>query len=212
MPNKGRILDIGCGFGFFLTLAQDEGWEPFGVDVSAVAVAYCQEKWGTAVQRTDLLQADYPDGHFHAVTMWNVLEHLSDPLGTLQEANRILIEGGLLLVRVPNMVFHNQFRSFRGLLPLIGMKKPSYLGGVAPPQHLYGFTPHTLRLMLNRAGFDVLSIGPAILSRSRRRISRAVLHAVATVIGKVIYYGSFGKRVISPTMVAYAQKRKSREI
>ncbi|MCA1708051.1 MAG: class I SAM-dependent methyltransferase, partial [Actinobacteria bacterium] len=143
-PGKGRLLDIGCGFGHFLEQARRGGWEPYGIDVSAVSVDYAGRELGLQnVQRRDLFGAEFPSGHFEAATLWNVLEHVPDPNATLSEVRRILrSDGGTVVVRVPNMLVHHLLWLARPLLtPALraaGKGMQPYLGGISPPQHLYG--------------------------------------------------------------------------
>lgn len=203
-PDRGRLLDIGCGFGLFVSLAQDQGWEAHGVDLSDVAVSYAREVRGVAsVRRCSLEDAGFSRGSFEAVTMWNVLEHVSDPLATLRQVHGLLAEDGLLLVRVPNMSFHHAVRTCGPLLPLAGIRrKPPYLGGISPPKHLFGFNPRTLRGLLERAGYRPLTIGPAVHYRKKSNRSVSILEAV----GRTVYVSSFKRSVVSPTMLAYAQR------
>jgi 2-polyprenyl-3-methyl-5-hydroxy-6-metoxy-1,4-benzoquinol methylase len=199
-----RVLDIGCGFGLFVSLAQDQGWEAHGVDLSDVAVSYAREVRGVAsVQRCSLEQAGFSDSFFDAVTMWNVLEHVSDPLATLRQVHKLLRQGGVLLVRVPNMAFHHAVQVCGPLLPLAGIRtKPRYLGGISPPKHLFGFNPRTLTGVLERAGFRPLSIEPAIHYRKKSNRLVPILEAVS----RTVYVSSFKRSVVSPTMLAYARR------
>ena len=207
-PDAGRVLDVGCGFGLFLDQARASGWEPYGIDVSALAVDYARtELHLNEVVRGDLLEAGFPKGHFQAVTLWNVLEHVPDPVRTMREVHRILAPGGIAVVRVPNMVVHEVLRLARPLLaPVLarlGRKLPPYLGGISPPQHLYGFTPTTARALLLHAGFDRVDIVPAVPHGARSPIGRA-----AHGVGTIAYRGTGGRHVLSPALIAYAQREQ----
>ena len=204
---KGWLLDVGCGFGFFVKRAAERGWVAHGVDVSEVGVGFARGRLGLEfVQRADLLQAHYPSGRFQAVTFWNCLEHLPLPRETLDEAGRILCEGGVLMVRVPNIEFS---RRFRPLMRFVGLRDWSYLC-TPPPQHLYGFTPRTLRLLLQRAGFQVMTIQPATVKvvHYERANWRAGLAAKAMArMSDLTYRVSGGHWHLSATMVAWARKQ-----
>ncbi len=195
------ILDIGCGFGTFLDQARDAGWRPYGLDVSHVSISYAVEQLGLPVERHDLIARNFATGSFSAVTMWNLLEHVPDPFATLEEVERILRPGGVALVRVPNMLVHQFLRqvepALRPMLGLLGRRLPPYLGGISPPQHLYGFTPRTLRAMLYRAGFASVDIVPAVPHRS------PVGHLTA-LVARISYVVSLHRIVISPAFIAYA--------
>ncbi|HTY19552.1 MAG TPA: class I SAM-dependent methyltransferase [Myxococcota bacterium] len=212
VPGRGRLLDVGCGFGFFLERAAARGWQVHGIDVSRVTVEYARKRLGLdTVERGDLFQARYPDGHFQAVCMWNCLEHLPQPLETLREVARILADGGVVLVRVPNIDFSRRVWSFRPLMRFAGVHEWSYLG-TYPPHHLYGFTPRTLGKMLARAGLDVLSVAPAAVKivHYERQGWRAGFAARAVArVSDLAYRGSGGRWNLSATMVACARKPAS---
>ncbi len=201
---KGRILDVGCGFGLFLDVARRDGWEPYGIDVSDVAISYARSTLGLAnVERSDLSSAAFPDAHFNAVTLWNVLEHVPDPMTTMREVRRVLASDGTALVRVPNMLVHNALWRVRPLLrPLLNRfhkELPPYLGGISPPQHLYGFTPRTLTALLLQAGFGNVSLLPAPPHNSETALSR-----VANAVAKTAYTASASRAVLSPAIIALA--------
>ncbi len=205
LPDKGRLLDIGCAFGLFLDQARDLGWDPFGIDVSEVGVTHAREQLGLSnVDRADLGGSPFPPQFFHAVTLWNVLEHVSDPLETLRHVHRILSPDGVVLVRVPNMLVHHALwlarPALRPLLKTRGLEPPPYLGGISPPHHLYGFTPRTLKALLHRAGYAVVDIQPAVPHGAR-----SMLGVLSRALGRLTYRGSLGHVVVSPAIVAYAR-------
>jgi SAM-dependent methyltransferase len=141
----GRLLDVGCGDGSFLYYMREHGWQVYGQEINASAAAYACQELGLDVAVGELGDIAFPGGHFGAVTLWNVLEHLHSPYASLVEIRRILKPGGLLVVAVPN-------RS--GLdARIFG---PAWVG-YDVPRHLYTFTPATLEAMLAKAGFQAVS-------------------------------------------------------
>ena len=140
LPRQGRVLDVGCAAGFFLELMRARGYSVHGLDVSAHAVCLARNL-GLEVRRADIRSARYPSSHFDLVTMWDVLEHVPDPLGYLREAHRILRPTGVLLVETLNI------GSFTARL--LGRRWPLF----APPYHLFYFTRPAMRMMLARTGF-----------------------------------------------------------
>jgi len=95
----GRVLDVGCGLGFFLS-GVAQGWEKHGVEVSAYAAERAR-RWGD-IHHGDLESAEYPDAHFDVVVMHHVIEHIPDPARALCEARRILRPDGLLIMATPD--------------------------------------------------------------------------------------------------------------
>ena len=99
---SGRLLDVGCGEGYFLQYAE-KYYDTYGSDLSE----YCIRE---AKQRTDrtrlsvgsVMHIDYEDESFDMVTCFDVLEHLEDPDAAIQECRRVLKRGGVFVARVPN--------------------------------------------------------------------------------------------------------------
>lgn len=137
----GRILDIGCASGVFLDVARKNGWEVFGVEPCKWLVDYGNTNFGLNIVKGTLKEASLPSNSFDVITMWDVLEHTSDPTEELKEVNRLLKNGGLLIVNFPNI---------GDILARIAGKKWWFLLSV----HIYYFTPKTLREMLKKTGFE----------------------------------------------------------
>ncbi|OGR88959.1 MAG: hypothetical protein A2992_06970 [Elusimicrobia bacterium RIFCSPLOWO2_01_FULL_59_12] len=152
----GRILDIGCGAGDFLSLAQEAGWDVHGLDVSKPLVEFCQKRLTSAeIHQGTLHEARFPADYFDAVCLNSVLEHAYDPSGLLREISRILKERGVLFICVPNE---------ESLVSKIGdlyfrLRGSSYTTRLSPlhsPFHVFGFSPRTLQRMVERNGLTVI--------------------------------------------------------
>jgi 2-polyprenyl-3-methyl-5-hydroxy-6-metoxy-1,4-benzoquinol methylase len=143
-PARGRALDIGCATGRFLDAMRRRGWEAHGVELNEHVAAEARGRLGLDVHTGTLQEASYPSAWFEAVTMWDVLEHVPDPLGELREIQRILKPGGVVALRVPD-VSSPEARFFG-----------NYWVGLDAPRHLYVFSPTTLAAMLARAGLELI--------------------------------------------------------
>lgn len=141
-PGEGKILDIGCGYGFFLSQMKAKGWQTCGIDVSETAISYASNR-SLDVALGTLDNIKYEDNSFDAITLFYVLEHLPDPLKTLHEIRRILKPNGLLLLRVPHTT------PIVRILSLLGIKNNLY----DPPFHLNDFSHVTIKAILEKAGF-----------------------------------------------------------
>jgi len=97
----GAVYDVGAAGGFFMKAARDRGWQVAGNELSASSVAWAKRAYDLDIDCCYLEDAGLPDGAFDAVVMWNVLEHVVDPVLTLRECHRILKPGGCILVKVP---------------------------------------------------------------------------------------------------------------
>ena len=154
--SRGRLLDVGCGEGTFLELAQKRGWEVYGTELSSFAADHASRVLGRGIFCGEHAQAGFRDGEFDAVTLWHVLEHVADPGRYLSEVRRILKPEGNLIVAVPNvndLVMQAAYRVVRG--------KP--LKKFSPDDreiHLYHFSAGTLVKALEKAGFQCRSLGP----------------------------------------------------
>jgi SAM-dependent methyltransferase len=138
----GRILDVGCGAGQFLEVARARGWQAEGTEVSAAAVPFLEAR-GTRVHRGELTELDLEG--FHAVTLFEVLEHVRRPQAHLHAAARLLRPGGALYLTTPN---------FDGLSRrLLGPR-----WRVMAPEHLSYYSPPALRDGLPRAGLGGVTI------------------------------------------------------
>lgn len=137
---KGRILDIGCAAGFFLSVAKEADWDTYGVEPNKWMVEYGNKKFGLHMQAGTLETIKFPEEYFDVITMWDVLEHLPNPKQTLLEVNRILKKDGLLVVNYPNVDSL--------LARIFGRRWWFYLS-----VHLFYFTHKTINKMLEKTGF-----------------------------------------------------------
>jgi 2-polyprenyl-3-methyl-5-hydroxy-6-metoxy-1,4-benzoquinol methylase len=139
----GRLLDVGCGDGHFLRTMAAHGWDSVGYDFSPTARALA----ASANPRISILDGqladhDLPDGSFDLITLWQVLEHIPEPLTLLRRLRRLLRPGGLLVVAVPN----------------IDSLQAKIAGdrwwGLDIPRHLTHFGPKSLKRTLTTADFS----------------------------------------------------------
>ena len=140
---SGRILDVGCATGVFLHEMAKAGWSVTGVEPNERAAAYAQHRFGLPVHTETLRRAQLPDESFDVVTFWDVLEHVHTPWQDLVEAERLLVDGGLLVIRVPNLESLGA-RLFGSL----------WLGWDLP-RHLYLFPRQALNEALSELGLVV---------------------------------------------------------
>ena len=147
LPTQGqaRLLDFGCGGGDFLRRMHALGWNVTGLDSSEAVVARLCDIGMSAYVGT-LPHPLWSDAYFEAITMWQSLEHVHQPLEVLRAAFRLLTSGGKLVVTVPNFAgFGSHWFG------------PNWYG-LDAPRHLTHFTPETLHRMLNQAGFTQIEI------------------------------------------------------
>jgi 2-polyprenyl-3-methyl-5-hydroxy-6-metoxy-1,4-benzoquinol methylase len=149
--DAGRILDVGCSAGLFLEEARASGWEAYGVELSDDTAAVGRAR-GLNVVTGTLEDAKFPAKFFDAITLWDVLEHVRDPIGTLSLANELLVPGGILALSTPNV---------QGIFPRLSFRAARLTGRwphPEPPYHLVQFSKKTIVDTLHRARFEVLDI------------------------------------------------------
>lgn len=167
-----RLLDYGCGRGFYVAAAGDLGIDACGVDLDETVEKYAQQTLGARVF-TSMENADCPDNSLDVVLMRHVIEHLLDPSAVLRKLVRALRPGGLLIVETPNTASLERFVRLRWIvdyrnsrLTMPGRLAPLRFlrclvgawGYVEPPKHLYGFRASNLRTLLQSEGLQVRRI------------------------------------------------------
>lgn len=97
---KGKLLDFGCGIGNFVSFAAKNGWDAYGIDISSHAIG-CAKKRFLNVRQGDIERSDLEDNFFDVITMWDVIEHLEDPVKTVRDVCQKLKTNGLLIIETP---------------------------------------------------------------------------------------------------------------
>ena len=145
-PAAGRaLLDVGAYTGVFVEIAAQHGWDAWGVDPSDWAVEQARQQ-GLQMVRGTLEEADFENKSFSVITLWDVIEHVTDPLSTLQAAWQQLEPGGTLVVHT--MDLDSLFAR------VMGRRWPWFM-----EMHLTYFTRTSLQQMLEKAGFTISWMG-----------------------------------------------------
>jgi len=154
-PPGRRLLDVGCGAGWFLDIARERGLETFGIEPDP-GVAEAARANGHDVTAGLFPRPDAPAGSADIVSFNDVLEHLPDPLAALCEAHRLLASGGTLILTLPDR--RGAFYRMAGALLRLGLKGPYerlWQRGYESP-HLWYFSPGSLEACVRAAGFEPL--------------------------------------------------------
>ena len=142
LPRQGRLLDVGCAADFFLAEARAH-YEVQGVELSAWSSAHARDRLGLSVFTGTLQEAALPAAHFDIVTLWDVIEHVPDPVPLLAEAARVLRPGGRLVLTTGD--WDSAYARSRGA--------DWHL--LAPPWHLTMFSRRTMAQAGQRAGLTL---------------------------------------------------------
>lgn len=136
-----ELLDVGCGVGDFLGAMQARGWHARGVEPDPHAVEQARLRHGVDVIEGYLDATPYGPASFDAITLWEVLEHVPQPVDTLRSAFELLKPGGVVVLSLPNRTAL-QAKLFR-----------SYWIGYDFPRHFSVFAPADMRRAFDLAGF-----------------------------------------------------------
>jgi 2-polyprenyl-3-methyl-5-hydroxy-6-metoxy-1,4-benzoquinol methylase len=143
------LLDIGAGNGDFVLMAQERGWRAVAMELNLESVASL-ERAGIQVIVRPIEISDIELGSFNLITMWEVLEHLTEPKSVLFECRRVLPDNGLLLILVPNS---------DSLVTRLLHEKSDTFGGHS---HLNHFNPKSLTILLESMGFEIIELETVI--------------------------------------------------
>lgn len=195
---NGKLLDVGCGGGFFLKMARESGWQVFGVEVSKWASNFARDNYKLDVYEGTLKDANFPSDYFDIVTLWEVLDHFTDPKKELLEIRRILRPGGLIFFRVRNYACHRFAVHSMGVL------------------HLYGFTANTAKKLLRITGFkDILirnsklTLGDPFSVAKKLNCNFGLFILIKKIIfymAEIIFYLTAGRFVLGPSIIVFAKK------
>jgi 2-polyprenyl-3-methyl-5-hydroxy-6-metoxy-1,4-benzoquinol methylase len=176
-PKRGKLLEVGAGFGFLLQAFKEDGWSVLGVEPNRAGAVYAKEKFDIEILPAILEESGLPAETFDVVLMLHVIEHVPSPLDTLRTIHNVLKPGGMLVMETPRY----DTLTFK----LLGKRERS----VSCDGHIHFFTSTTLRAMAERAGFAVARndyVGRS-LSLDRLAWNLGVMlksRGVANVLGK----------------------------
>lgn len=144
---KGKVLDIGCGIGDFLSYCESRNWTVVGIEPNLHARALAQEKIGQFVyDQKDAQKLE--DGSFQLITMWHVLEHVQHLSKQMADLDRLLSKNGKLVIALPN------FESYDA------KHYHSYWAAYDVPRHLYHFDRSAIITLFNNYSFKLVDESP----------------------------------------------------
>lgn len=177
---RGDLLDLGCWVGYLLSEAEQRGWRAQGVEPSEFASEFARRELGVKVATGDLFKVALPTQAFDVVTLNDVVEHLTAPAEAMAYVRGLLRPGGLVALVLPD--------AGSRVARITGRRWWSVI-----PTHVQYFTRDSMRVLLERQGFQIRTIttAPKIFTVTYylERVagySEAVAHALvsaATALG-----------------------------
>ena len=190
MSRSGRLLDMGCGLGFFVRkVAGLANWEAYGREISPAAVRYAREKLGlTNVTCGRLEDVEFPPCSFDIITLWDVIDHILYPDPVLRRCHALLRDGGICFLRTPNVsgqLFRARINKMvKGMQPNV-----DYMQAF---DHFHLYSMATIRKLLQRNGFtriEFIHLHPCqaldgrVLVRGAKNLGFQVVRALAMISG-----------------------------
>ena len=154
-----KILDVGCGNGWFLEEARKRGWEVYGTEYSETAIKICKEK-GIEMIQGQLLSDTFSEDKFDVITSFEVLEHINNPIEDTSHIYSFLRKGGQFYVTTPN---------FNSLLRF--HLKQDY-NVITYPEHLSYYTKKTINKLFKNQGFKKVKLQTTGISITRFKASK----------------------------------------
>ncbi len=146
--SHGTILDYGCGTGMFLGACKNAGWETFGMEPDDDARKIASEQNLNLFSDKTKIEMHVPEKQFDAITLWHVLEHVTDMKETLAFFKYKLKANGVLVIAVPNYVSYD------------ALYYKEHWAAYDVPRHLYHFELKSMKSLLDNNGFQLLETKP----------------------------------------------------
>ncbi len=195
-PQKGPLFDVGAATGILIHLARDRGWEADGIELSAWAVKFAQEKYGLNIKQGSFEEALLPTNHYTVVTMIDIIEHMSSPLEAIHRAFDIIKPGGILCLVTPDI---------KSLAARIAGAKWWHFR----PGHLGYFTDKSLQKLLDLTGFMIIKKKKYAWTFSAHYLfsRKKWLHFLIKNTRMALFWKKFSiKLALSDSMEIYAKK------
>jgi 2-polyprenyl-3-methyl-5-hydroxy-6-metoxy-1,4-benzoquinol methylase len=186
-----KLLDVGCGRGWFLQEAKKRGWEVHGTEYSETGKELCESQ-GIKMKLGQLSADTFPMEEFDVITSFEVIEHINNPIEEISNINTFLRKGGLFYCTTPN---------FNSLMRLY--LKESY-NVITYPEHLSYYTKKTLNKLIESHGFSVFKFLSTGVSITRLRTSKPI----SEIVSKDPFNGVSQEKIIAKDSADEILRRK----
>lgn len=143
---NGTLLDIGCSYGFYLTIFKKRGYKTFGIDISEKALNYAKKTLKLSVKRGKIDNFSVKGKKYDIITLFDVIEHLANPKKTISKISQMLKKDGIIVIQTPN---------YPSIVSRLTREKWFWL---LIPQHLFLYSTRSLKFLLANNGFSVIDM------------------------------------------------------
>lgn len=151
-----KVLELGCAHGGFVSLLRNAGFDATGLELSPAIVELAKKSFEIPVLHKKIEeQSSLPAGSFDSIVLMDVLEHLDNPLATMQCATKALSPAGCLVIQTPK---YPEDKSFEQLVST----NDHFKNHLNPDEHVYLFSERAVRILLDKLGFTNIVFEPAI--------------------------------------------------
>ena len=155
-----RALELGCGHGGFVALMRWAGFDAAGLELSPWLVHYAESVFGVPMFKGKIEDQKIESRSLDLILLFDVLEHLPDPLSTIRRSIELLKPDGLLVVQTP------RFPAGRTYQEMV-RDNDRFLEQIKPAEHLYLFSQASIQQFFSKAGVPFVCFEPAIFSEYR---------------------------------------------
>ncbi len=198
--DKGSLLDYGTGTGYFANTMQERGWDVQAIEKSKKARRFAKENFDLDVKAEEALPM-YADRSFDVITLWHVMEHLEHLNDMWQTLFRLLKEGGVLIVAVPNPTSYD------------AQKYREWWAAYDVPRHLWHFSPASIQQFGVKYGFVLEEHRPmpfdafyvSMLTEKYKGSNCSFIKGMVT--GTIAWFHSLVKKERSSSMIYVFRKK-----
>jgi len=151
---SGKLLDVGTGDGLFLKVAKTANFDVYGTEISTAAVRAAKSLYDLDIHLIKIENADLEGNSFDVITIWHVIEHVTNPLEVLKKVYSLSKPGAVVFVATPNFDKYLSRIIYR-----LKNNKPYPFYSSKGEQHVFHFTGYTLEKVIKKAGFNIITTG-----------------------------------------------------
>ena len=187
---SGRLLDIGCGYGYFAAACREMGYDVQGIDVSDWAAKHAIQRLGIHVNIGKIDAIQLQAHSFDVITMWHFLEHVPDLHLVLRKAKTWLKKDGILVIDVPNYDSTDAQH-----------ERDAWVGWQLP-YHFWHFNPVSLNRLLDQHGFTIIKKKDYHSEVIKKKIKRIPIAGLFARIIAKLYSGTSVAVIAKQTNIA----------